>query len=170
MKVDLTQFEGTSLPFDFTVSAEELDLEGEDFTIVGDLNVAGEVTKDLVQTNVKGSIAGRVSAACTRCLNPVERDVNIPFDVAYVAPENYPEEKEVEVPKGELELSVFDGEHIDLKEVAREQILLEEPEQTFCRSDCKGLCPTCGTDLNTGTCDCGKDDIDPRWAALKNLK
>jgi uncharacterized protein len=40
----------------------------------------------------------------------------------------------------------------------------------LCREDCKGICPECGIDRNTGECSCVADDIDPRWAALKNFK
>ena len=42
--------------------------------------------------------------------------------------------------------------------------------QPLCRPDCRGLCPVCGVDLNQQSCSCGKDDIDPRWEKLKNLK
>ena len=42
-------------------------------------------------------------------------------------------------------------------------------DERFCREDCKGLCPQCGIDRNTDTCNCEKP-IDPRLAALKGLK
>ncbi|MEO8337908.1 MAG: hypothetical protein ABI664_23240 [bacterium] len=28
------------------------------------------------------------------------------------------------------------------------------PGYALCRDDCKGLCPTCGAELNLGPCDC----------------
>ena len=68
-----------------------------------------------------------------------------------------------------MSVSVFDGKGIDVDEVVKEQILLAVPTRMLCREDCKGICPECGTDLNKGECACKKDDIDPRWAALKNL-
>ena len=61
------------------------------------------------------------------------------------------------------------GNAIDLAEIAREQILLELPQQFFCKDDCRGLCEKCGRNLNLKDCDCEDDEIDPRWAALKNL-
>jgi hypothetical protein len=64
----------------------------------------------------------------------------------------------------------FKGDELDLSQLAREQILLNLPEQVLCREDCKGICPTCGKDLNEGDCKCGEDEIDPRWAALKDLR
>ena len=41
---------------------------------------------------------------------------------------------------------------------------------TLCRADCKGLCPSCGTNLNRATCDCTRQWEDPRFAALKELR
>ena len=52
----------------------------------------------------------------------------------------------------------------------REAVLLELPDAPLCRPDCAGLCPTCGTNLNTGTCDCTAPAGDARWAALDDLK
>jgi uncharacterized protein len=47
--------------------------------------------------------------------------------------------------------------------------VLAVPFAPLCREDCKGLCPQCGIDRNTGTCSC-EPPIDPRLAALKGLK
>jgi uncharacterized protein len=43
------------------------------------------------------------------------------------------------------------------------------PMGILCRPDCAGLCPQCGQNLNEGTCDCAKDDIDPRFEVLRRL-
>ena len=76
----------------------------------------------------------------------------------------------VEVTIEDLDESPVPGGEIDLKEVVREQIMLALPEQVFCKDDCKGLCPKCGANGNLIDCKCADDEIDPRWAALKNLK
>ena len=54
-------------------------------------------------------------------------------------------------------------------ELLREYALLALPMQTFCKLDCKGLCPTCGTDLNAGDCGCQVDEDDDRFDVLKSL-
>ncbi len=59
---------------------------------------------------------------------------------------------------------------IDVSEILREQILLSVPERRVCEDDCKGLCPTCGTDLNQSRCKCSKDIPDSPFAVLKQLK
>jgi uncharacterized protein len=52
----------------------------------------------------------------------------------------------------------------------RDAVTLALPLRPLCREDCKGLCARCGNDLNAGPCDCGGDDIDPRWEALAALR
>jgi len=34
------------------------------------------------------------------------------------------------------------------------------PDAPLCRSDCRGLCPRCGADLNAGPCGCGTAEPD----------
>ncbi len=62
------------------------------------------------------------------------------------------------------------GDQIDLARMIRENVLLDAPIAPLCRPDCAGLCPTCGIDLNLGTCDCVVAAVDPRWDALSQLK
>jgi uncharacterized protein len=52
----------------------------------------------------------------------------------------------------------------------REQFYLAVPMKPLCRDDCAGLCPSCGTNLNRGSCGCTRDWEDPRFAALKAFK
>ena len=89
---------------------------------------------------------------------------------AFVTEENYTSEKEAEVRNDDLNVSIYDGEKIDLTDLVREQILLDLPTQILCREDCKGLCQKCGANLNEVNCNCAENETDPRWSALKNLK
>jgi uncharacterized protein len=94
----------------------------------------------------------------------------VEFDSVFVEPGDASTAAEVEVSNESLDESVIDAGEIRVADVVREQILLAVPEQIFCKDDCKGLCPKCGSNLNLIDCKCADDDIDPRWAALKNLK
>ena len=66
-------------------------------------------------------------------------------------------------------IPLLDGETVDLSELVRQLLVLNAPQRSLCRPDCSGICPQCGTNLNTGSCDCDKEDIDPRLAPLRNL-
>jgi uncharacterized protein len=52
----------------------------------------------------------------------------------------------------------------------REQFYLALPMKPLCRDECRGLCPSCGTNRNTGACTCAPVWEDPRLAPLKELK
>ena len=66
-------------------------------------------------------------------------------------------------------LHVDSSQTLDFSDVFRQYILTCEPLKALCREDCLGLCPECGADLNTGSCQCEGISIDPRWGALANL-
>jgi uncharacterized protein len=53
--------------------------------------------------------------------------------------------------------------------VVANEIALLLPMQPLCREDCAGICPCCGADFNQGSCNCARENIDPRWEKLKNL-
>ena len=59
---------------------------------------------------------------------------------------------------------------LDLRPAMRETWLLSAPGFVECRDDCKGLCPTCGTNLNESMCDCTTTRTDSRWDALLKHK
>ena len=58
---------------------------------------------------------------------------------------------------------------VELDEVVITDILLNLPQKNLCKEDCKGLCPTCGVNLNTGSCACSGKTVDPRLEILKQL-
>jgi uncharacterized protein len=61
------------------------------------------------------------------------------------------------------------GGEIDLAGPATDELALGLPLVPVCRPACKGLCPTCGTDLNEAPCDGHGEDLDSPFAALRDL-
>jgi uncharacterized protein len=170
MVVDVTKLEEAVMPFSFRAEAEELDLDTPNYRVIGAVNVTGEVERHIATVGVKGNVRGVVEIDCTRCLQPVEQSLSIDFDVEYLTEGGFGSDGEHEVHTSDLETDELPGNSLDLKHLAREQILLNVPEQFFCRENCKGLCEKCGENLNLVDCNCSEDEVDPRWAALKDLK
>ena len=108
-----------------------------------------------------GHLAGSVQQDCGRCLVPVESVVGADVHVLFAEPGELDDDPDVFPLEGH-------GDVLDLRQAVREQWLLEVPMFSVCRPDCKGLCPKCGTDLNTGACACAPD-TDARWDALRNI-
>jgi len=170
MIVDLITIKDQSAALDFMLLPSQIDLDDESVKLKTGVRVAGEIKKSIVQTEVEGKIKADVELECVRCLQPVEKSLDVPFSAAFVTAENYTQAKEAQLQADDLEVSIFEGDKIDLTELVREQILLALPDQIFCREDCKGLCQKCSANRNLIDCSCEEKEVDPRWAALKNLK
>lgn len=169
MIIDLVTLEKSPHSFDLTFAPEEIDLESEDVRLQNAVKVKGILTKHIAQTDVKGEISADIKAECTRCLTAVEKKLEFPFEAAFVTEENYTEAKEAELNAVDLDVSVFEGDKIDLIELVREQLLLNLPEQVLCSENCRGLCEKCGANRNLIDCNCQEKEIDPRWRGLREL-
>lgn len=112
---------------------------------------------------VRGTLRTTVRLACRRCLSPVEQDVDETVDLLFA-------EAGEEDADGEVYALPARGDELDLTEAVREQVLLDLPEFALCGEECRGLCPTCGTNLNEGACECVPEAAPSPWDALKKLK
>ncbi len=145
------------------------------------LDVTGNGDESLVQGGVKltrtdrsilltGKLVTEVRLTCGRCLSqficPLTLDIEEEYFPTIDIVSGVPL-KQTDEPGA----FTIDEHHIlDLSEATRQYALLAIPMRPLCRPDCLGLCLICGKDLNHGTCDCVKKEIDPRWAKLLELK
>lgn len=111
-----------------------------------------------------GHMSGSTTLDCRRCLTPVA--VAVADDVTAIFSDGSTEEDE-----GDPDIFPLadGGKRVDLRPAIREQWVLNVPVFAECRPDCKGICPTCGTDLNAGTCSHGSA-TDSRWDALRKAR
>lgn len=130
---------------------------------------------------LRGSTEVAVHTPCRRCLADVHLRVPISFTLNLVSRaalsadgEDRADDEQVEgagsFELGRADEELFDGKTIDLDPLVREQVLLALPMHAVCSEDCKGLCGTCGQNLNEGQCGCAQTQVDPRLAALKDFK
>lgn len=172
MKIDLATPGRADSSFDFRLDPTEINLGDENIRPAAAVRVAGELNRSAGggRIRIDGKIQGPVGISCTRCLDSFEKKLEIPFKVVFAEAGEFSDVPEEELDLEDLEISPIEGNEIDLGEIVREQILLARPAQEFCREDCRGLCAECGQNLNLADCRCSADEIDPRWAALKDLK
>ncbi len=117
-----------------------------------------------------GSFSVSMQSPCARCLEPVQGNFAGDFDLLYRPLGVDAGKDESSISEAETEIGYFDGKGLALEDVLKEQVLLALPVKAICREDCKGLCPHCGKNLNSGPCSCVAEIADPRWAALADLK
>ena len=170
MRIELEKLGGGRGDFAHVYQPDELDPLDERVSLAGPAEVKGRVRRTGVAVAVDGHIDTQVKVECDRCLKPVELPVSADFALEYITGSDYESSSAAALSEEEMSVSVFDGQSIDVDEIVNEQILLAVPARTLCREDCKGICPECGIDLNTGQCNCASQDVDPRWAALKGFQ
>lgn len=112
-----------------------------------------------------GTIEGDVELACRRCLGEASGHVSQDAHLIFA-------EADAEGVEDDPDVFVLDdrSSELDLRPAIREQWLLNVPRYALCRDDCKGLCPTCGAELNLGDCACVPTSADPRWATLHKVR
>lgn len=181
MKVQVHEILATKdnfLPVSFTRDQEWLKgALGEDFSeeqsgAVLAIDTTLQMNGDEVLVRGKGK--AKLNLRCSRCLEPAPQETKLSFDLLFA-----PRTKEPKVARGaeillsesDLEVDFFNGEEIDLDEIAQEQLVLALPPYPLCKEDCLGLCPSCGKNLNEGRCACKPvENIDPRLAKLAQIR
>jgi uncharacterized protein len=122
------------------------------------------------QIRIEGNLETKIELVCARCLEPVVEEVSRTFDLFY-APVPKVEKPTIDQLKDdETEIGFYKGEGLFLADVLKEQLLLALPLKAICQSDCRGLCPNCGANLNHEECRCETHATDPRMAPLARLK
>jgi uncharacterized protein len=122
------------------------------------------------QIRITGDLHTRVELVCARCLEPVTEEVAREFDLFYKPIATMTKEEEERLKLDDTEIAFFKGDGLFLTDVLAEQVLLALPMKAICRSDCRGLCPQCGVNLNNEECRCEAHVGDPRMAPLARLK
>lgn len=97
---------------------------------------------------------------CDRCAEDFERKYSIELNKIVV--------QRLENEDDSDDYIVVENNVLDLDDLVYQEIQLFLPQKILCREDCKGLCPKCGKNLNSGNCSC-KADVDPRMAKLLEL-
>ena len=109
----------------------------------------------------EGEVTGNYSLNCDRCLEPTEAQVTL--HVTWLFGDAASTESSAESESNSVDLAEADdnsdirylyGEHIDFAAPIWEELVMAAPNKVHCGEQCKGLCPQCGRNLNTGTCSC----------------
>lgn len=121
----------------------------------GILSLVGDIL------NFDGRIRTELELICSRCNEKFNQSIDIPVFEKF-------SNKEQDINLLD-DIVYFQGDNIDITEIIQNNIVMTLPIRRLCKEDCKGLCQNCGTNLNSSTCNCKKDDIDPRLSKLKDL-
>jgi len=134
-------------------------------------HVEGRVS--LVRTDrgilARGTLGTQVEVTCSRCLRQSPCVLTLAIEEEFFPTTDVLTGAPVPVPDDAAGSTIDEHHILDLTETVRQYGVLALPMKPLCKEDCAGLCPTCGHNLNNGPCECPKQEIDPRWAALRKL-
>ena len=159
---ELLRQPGQRRPVEVAVELDDVDVV--DDRLSGPITVDVTLTSTLDDIEVAGQLRVAWSDTCRRCLRPLADDLVIEVD------ERYAEADETGLRRVDPEAFPIEQGQLDLTPMVREEVLLGVPDAPLCRDDCPGLCPSCGADLQVGSCGCSTEVRDARWAALDELR
>lgn len=133
MKIKLNEIPKEGLSAKESYDAAALDLSRDDLKFISPINISAFVVREKDDVYARIEARGRLQIICSRCLSPYETDFKKGFDLSY---------------------DVRGKTSLDLTDDIRQEIILEYPMKPLCIADCKGLCQTCGKNLNEGDCGC----------------
>ena len=149
----------TSLPIDC-----ELDFSGLEWQGIRPLRepvrVKGAVVSSAGVVTLRAEANYTFDGVCDRCMADIRREGTLRMEHVLVTSLNREDADEwILVENGQLLL----------EELVEADLILHLPLKNLCREDCRGLCPTCGKNLNEGLCGCKSESVDPRLAVLGQL-
>ena len=140
----------------------ELSGDGLDFPSVSEYRspprASGRVFNEAGILRLEAEVEADMLCICDRCGSVFESEKVTDVDAVLS------EEESTEDP----DLFLLKNDEVDLNEVLSTCFILDMETKFLCSEDCKGLCPTCGKNLNLGPCGCRKE-LDPRFAVLEQL-
>jgi DUF177 domain-containing protein len=141
---------------------------GADITPLGSFYGSARLYRTQTSIVVRGDTRGQIEAECARCLEPFAVGVEVHFEEEFQPSVNIT--TGVPLPPSEDEALQIDEHHVlDLSELVRQYVLTNMPLNPVCSSDCQGLCPDCGANLNEGPCTCPSQPVSGPWASLAEL-
>ncbi len=168
MKLPLNPLAQGHTPVQQAEPAEGYDLS-EWFVPQGPLRIDLDAERRGDQITVNGEIRVETVTPCSRCAAPVTGSLSASL-LVFADRRGSDSARDEAALAEEGSVLYHDGIELDLGEAIREAVILEVPQTTLCRPDCRGLCPNCGQDLNESECACAAGPTDPRWEALKEIR
>src|SRR6476620_3506022 len=167
--LNLNKFRTAQDRFEQVYRADQFAVD-EDYRVVEPVSLAFDIFKDKQAFLLAGRVQTTLELKCSRCLEPFTTPMDQEFDLRYQPHTVNTGDGDREIEEDDLTTAFYENDEIDLGHLMHEQFVLALPMKPLCSEACKGLCASCGTNLNKGTCDCKPVWEDPRLAALRELR
>lgn len=129
---------------------------------VGDRPVSARLRVESVVEGVlvTGHLDTVATVECARCLDATDEPISLEVCELFAGPGH----------DADADAYRLSGPEMDLRPMLVDSVALALPLRPLCGAECRGLCASCGRNLNLGACDCTTEVTDPRWAPLSALR
>lgn len=151
---------------------EKMQSLSDSYTFSDPLTWEVEISNTKGALLVQGSVKGMGTTQCARCLKSFSLALTGEIEGFFLL--DATKENPEDLDDDEFEVLPAD-KMIDVEPLIKSALLLQFPLVPLCKGECKGLCATCGSDLNDGSCGCIFDKHQDAmlsthpFAVLKNL-
>lgn len=169
MKVLINKIPKEGIEIHSSENAETLNIPPSEMELRDSVFIDAKITTEGPVLFADGSLRTVVNITCSRCGIDFLYDVDVFFHCHEEPLSQASKEVSLFLLKKDMDIDLYGGNEIELNDIFREQLLLAVPMYPLCKEDCLGLCPVCGLNLNTGTCNCHTEDIASPFRAIKGL-
>lgn len=149
-----------SRDLDFSFEAPDFESLEEETKFIEPVQVKGTLFSEAGRIDLDVTVKTVINLVCTRCLDHFRQKVDLKITETWAK----------DVAEDDMDtLPLSEGDTVDITDLLTKDIISSLPMQALCSEDCRGLCQECGANLNRETCDCDKEQVDIRFAALKDL-
>jgi uncharacterized protein len=175
MKISVDEIPQSPKEIDFSESVEELNQifrreRSRDFGFPPRLDVHLAYYRSGQEIFFSGSFRGDCTGVCGRCLEEFGFALDHEFEFILIPDPKKSPHRAAELHRDDLGLSFYSSDEIDLAPLIAEQVMLALPTRPLCQESCRGLCGSCGVNLNHETCSCAQAGNDPRRLLFRTLK
>jgi uncharacterized protein len=165
IRIRIRGLEDGTHPVEITAPAAVLELP----MFRREIKIKGSMSKRDERVTIDAQVSSVAELECSRCTEPVAIAVDAPMHIELIPPHLV-----VDGIEDEDEVHVYDAyvtPTFDIVQDVRDALGVSLPMKVLCKTNCRGLCPNCGTNWNKSTCDCEQPVAESAWtSSLKELQ
>ncbi len=169
MKIIVSKIPDEGVAIHSIGTAKSLDIMPSDLILDEDVQIDAMVNRLDRVFFVDGTLRTSLHLMCSRCAGEFSYYVDTKFYCQEEPAGNADTEMEIGLHKGDMDIDHYTGDEVELNNIFREQVILSVPMHPLCKTECRGLCPKCGQNLNVNKCDCREEEAQNPFSVIKKL-
>ncbi len=169
MILDLRQFEHFPARTVLEAGPGEFGALPGEIAQVNEASLSLAIQKANEEYYCQGTVTARVKLICSRCLT--EFDTELTGRTDFIARSDKVTRADKRGIPDDEDYVLMHGNDLraDVTDMVRQTMILAIGLKPLCSESCKGLCPSCGANLNERSCNCSRPQMDDRWSGLRGL-